>query len=512
MSPDVLNSGPCSEGDRRLRAITVIGGGSAGWMAAAAIINAVRGGCRVTVVESEEIGTVGVGEATIPPIKMFNQTLGIDENEFVAKTQGSFKLGIEFINWGAQGHRYFHPFGTFGAEFDVVPLHHYWLRARMAGDDTSLDRYSLAAVAGRGLKFDRPIRDPRRIQSTFDYAYHFDAGLYARLLRNYAEARGVVRIEGNITDVQLHAESGFVDHVTLSDGRTIDGDLFVDCSGFRGILIEGALQAGYEDWTHWLPCDRAMAVPCRNGGEFTPYTRSTAREAGWQWRIPLQHRIGNGYVFSSAHLSEDEAARVLLANLDGEPLADPKPLRFVTGRRKSSWKKNVVAIGLASGFMGPLESTSIHLIQTSVQRLLALMPDRDFDAAGIDEYNRITKQEYERIRDFLILHYHATLRRDTSLWRYCAEMQIPDSLTWKLEHFRKAGRLVSDGFELFQNPSWLAVLVGQHVMPQRYDPLADLRQGVDAVRLLAGLRRVIGEAADAMPLHADFIAQNCRAS
>jgi tryptophan 7-halogenase len=502
---------PEGSADHRLRAIAVIGGGSAGWMAAAALANAVRGGCAITLVESEEIGTVGVGEATIPPIKIFNQMLGLDENEFVARTQGSFKLGIEFINWGIKGQRYFHPFGTFGAEFDVVPLHHYWLKARAAGDGTPLDEYSMAWAAAKRMRFDRPIRDPRRVQSTFDYAYHFDAGLYARFLRTYCETRGVQRVEGKIKDVALHAETGFVQHVTLEDGRTVEADLFIDCSGFRGLLIEGALKAGYEDWTHWLPCDRAMAVPCGNGGDFTPFTRSTAREAGWQWRIPLQHRTGNGYVFSSGFITEEDAARVLLANLDGEALADPKPLRFVTGRRKASWTKNVVAIGLASGFMEPLESTSLHLIQTGVQRLLALMPDRRFDPLGIAEYNRITQQEYERIRDFLILHYHATSRTDSELWRYCAAMPIPDSLAWKMENFRARGRLVSEGIELFQNPSWLAVLVGQYVWPQHYDAMADLRQGVEAGRMLESLRRVIDEAAENMPTHADFIETHCSA-
>ena len=363
-----------SGGGEHLRHIAIIGGGSAGWMAAAALAHAVRGDCKITLVESEMIGTVGVGEATIPPIKLFNQRLGIDEYEFMRHTQGSYKLGIQFVDWAEIGHSYFHPFGPFGSEFDIVPLQNYWMRARAEGNDTSLDEYSMAWAAASRCRFDRPMRDPRMVQSTFDYAYHFDAGLYAAYLRGYAERRGVNRIEGKIVDVAIDAESGHVDAVTLEDGTVVDAEFYVDCTGFRGLLIEDALETGYEDWTRWLPCDRAAAVQCEHGGEFTPYTRSTAREAGWQWRIPLQHRIGNGYVFCSRFIEEDEASQVLLDNLDGKPITDPRVLRFTTGRRKKFWNRNVVAIGLAAGFMEPLESTSIHLIQTGITRFLAFVP------------------------------------------------------------------------------------------------------------------------------------------
>ena len=491
-----------------LKSIAVIGGGSAGWMAAAALSNAVQGDCSITLVESEAIGTVGVGEATIPPIRLFNQRLGIDENDFVRHTQGSFKLGIQFVDWGRQGHRYFHPFGPFGADFDIVPLHHYWLKARKEGDATPLDDYSMAwAAASRG-RFDRPMRDPRMVQSTYDYAYHFDAGMYAAFLREYAEQRGVTRIEGKIVDVALEPESGNIDSVMLDGGERVAADFFIDCTGFRGLLIEGALETGYEDW---LPCDRAAAVQCAHGGEFTPYTRSTAREAGWQWRIPLQHRIGNGYVFCSRHLGEDEACATLLDNLDGEPLTDPRVLRFTTGRRKKFWNRNCVAIGLAAGFMEPLESTSLHLIQTGITRFLALFPDRRIDRLAVDEYNRLTQLEYETVRDFLILHYCATERDDAELWRECAAMSIPETLKVKIDNFRSYGRLVSTGIELFQNPSWLAVLVGQFVDPERYDPLTDQRAGVDGAARLAGLKRVMGEAAEAMPTHRAYINKHCRA-
>ncbi|MFN3469496.1 MAG: tryptophan halogenase family protein, partial [Novosphingobium sp.] len=427
--------------DILIRSIAIVGGGTAGWMTAAALAQALTHNCAITLIESDEIGTVGVGEATIPPIRTFNETLQIDEREFVRKTQGSFKLGIEFVNWGSLGNRYFHPFGPHGRAFDIVSLHHYWLRAREAGEEAPLDDHSMAWALAKENRFARPAPDQRHVLSTFDYAYHFDAGLYARFLREYAEAKGVIRIEGKVASVGQNAANGFVAGVTLEDGRTIEAELFVDCSGFRGLLIEGALKAGYEDWTHWLPCDRAVAVPCENAGPLTPYTRSTAQEAGWQWRIPLQHRTGNGYVFCSHFLSEEEAADKLMARLDGKALGEPRPLRFVTGRRKAFWDRNVVAIGLSSGFMEPLESTSIHLIQAGISKLLALFPDRTFDPLVIEEYNRIAVNEFERIRDFLILHYHANGRVGEAFWDQCRTMALPDTLADKLALFRSQGQV-----------------------------------------------------------------------
>lgn len=496
--------------------VLIVGGGSSGWMTAAAVANATRGGCKVTVVESEEIGIVGVGEATIPPIRVFNQSLGIDEATFVRETNGSFKLGIEFVGWGRKDHRYFHPFGTYGADWDPIPVHQHWNRARLKGDDTPLDEYCMAWHLARAGRFGLPSRDPRQVQSTFNYAYHFDAVLYGRFLRRYAEARGVTRVEGRIVSVRRAEATGDIAAVTLSDGREIAADFFIDCSGFKGLLIEEALGTGYEDWTHWLPCDRAVAVPCayREGEEtsgFTPYTRSTAREAGWQWRIPLQHRIGNGHVYSSQFVSDDAATETLLANLDSQPLANPRPLRFVTGRRRLSWNHNCVAIGLAAGFMEPLESTSLHLIQTAIGRFLALWPGKAIDPRLRDEYNRLTRLEYERIRDFIILHYKANSRTDSELWRYCAAMAVPDSLSWKLDMFRDNGRIVADVGELFQNASWLAVFVGQDVLPQRYDSLLDIRndEALSAQRL-AGLRRVMTEATPTLALHRAYVETNCK--
>ena len=399
-----------------IRRILIVGGGSAGWMTAAALAANLAQGCEIALVESEEIGTVGVGEATIPPIRTFNQMLGIAEAEFMQATQASYKLGIEFVNWGRAGHRYFHPFGPHGRAFDVVPVHQHWLLARAAGETAGFDEHSMAWHLARANRFVRPSGDPRSVLSTFDYAYQFDAGRYAGFLRAYAEQRGVVRHEGRIGAVRQHGETGFVTGVTLEDGRSLAAELFIDCSGFRGLLIEGALKAGYVDWSHWLPCDRAVAFPCEKGGDFTPYTRSTARAAGWQWRIPLQHRTGNGLVYCSRFLSDDEAAGTLLANLDGDAQAEPRPLRFVTGKRKQFWSRNVVAVGLASGFMEPLESTSLLLIQTAILRLLDMFPRRGIDPGLVARYNQRTHFEYDHIRDFLILHYKA-VERDELFWR-----------------------------------------------------------------------------------------------
>ena len=497
--------------ENSIRSVVIVGGGTAGWMTAAALANAIRTGCTITLIESEEIGTVGVGEATIPPIRTFNEALGIAENDFVAATQGSFKLGIQFVDWGKQNHAYFHPFGSYGRNFDFLPLHQYWLAAQARGEAPELDELCMAWAAAKRGKFAPPSPEQRSVLSTYDYAYHFDAGLYAQFLRRYAEARGVVRVEGKVADVGVDGATGHVSHVTMADGRQIDGDLFVDCSGFRGLLIEGALKTGYQDWRHWLPCDSAYAVPCEKVGPPTPYTRSTARAAGWQWRIPLQHRTGNGHVFCSQFISDDEAAAVLMAGLDGKALADPRKLTFTTGRRNLFWNKNVVAVGLSGGFMEPLESTSIHLIQAAIAKLIAFFPDRNFDPLVIDEYNRLAIAEYERIRDFIILHYKLTSRTDSELWRYCAAMEVPDTVTWKIEHFRRNGRLVQRDADLFGPPSWLAVHIGQGNLPQGTDPLLPLR-GVDHAEYLRKLEGALARAAEAMPDHADYIAKNCAAA
>lgn len=495
--------------DRKIRHIVIVGGGTAGWMTAAALSNALQQGCQISLIESAEIGSVGVGEATIPPIKVFNQSLGIDENDFVKFTQGSFKLGIEFVNWGRLNHRYFHPFGSYGRQFDIVNLHHYWQAAHRKGQAASLDDYCMAWAAAKTGRFAPPIADQRNVLSTYEYAYHFDAGLYAQFLRQYSEQRNVKRIEGKVVEVKQVHENGFIQSVTLENGECYAADLFIDCSGFRGLLIEETLKTGYEDWSHWLPCDSALAVPSATT-ELTPYTRSTAHTAGWQWRIPLQHRTGNGHVYSSHYMQDSEAVDLLIQHLDSPALAEPRQLRFKTGRRKLFWNKNVVAIGLSSGFLEPLESTSIHLIQAGIAKLLALFPNRDFDPLVTEEYNRIAIHEIENIRDFLILHYRLTERDDSEMWRYCANMAIPDSLNYKIEHFKRFGRLIRDEKDLFGNASWLAVHIGQFNFPQHNDPLMQYRQK-DSVGWLNKLSSAMSAAAERLPTHQEYVERYCKA-
>lgn len=500
-------------GSGPLRNIVIVGGGTAGWMAAAALSRLCRTGLGVTLIESDEIGTIGVGEATIPPIRTFNAMLGLDEDEFVRRTQGTFKLGIEFVDWQRRGSRYMHPFGSFGADMEGVSFHQFWLQHSEDGRLPGIEEFNLCAVAARLGRFQRPAADPRSILSTLNYAFHFDANLYARFLRDHAEARGVVRREGRVVDVQLDGENGFVDAVRLDSGDSIAGDLFLDCSGFRGLLIEEALGTGYENWSRWLPCDRAVAVPCAGDASPLPYTRATALGAGWQWRIPLQHRLGTGYVYSSAHISDDEASSTAVELLAGERLADPRVIRFTTGRRRKQWNRNVVALGLASGFLEPLESTSIHLVQAGISKLLSMLPDRSFNPVLEAEYNRLTAMQLEQVRDFIILHYKATERSDTDFWRDAAAMAVPDSLATKMALFAENGRIFRHEDELFSHASWLAVLLGQGIRPRRWDPLVDTAGDKEEIqqtllRMAAFMRR----AAEAMPTHSQFIEQHCRAA
>lgn len=497
---------------QRIAKILVVGGGSAGWMTAALFANLFQGLYEIELVESEAIGTVGVGEATIPAIKKFNELLNLDEAEFMRLTKATFKLGIQFVDWWKQGASYIHGFGVIGQDWEWLRCHHYWLRANALGKAADFSDYSINTAAALANKFMRPRPDMADSPlAHIAYAFHFDASLYAKFLRDYAEQRGVVRTEGMIADVELRPEDGFVASVTLADGRRIEADLFIDCSGFRGLIIEQALKTGYQDWTRWLPCDRAIAVPCARVAETTPYTRSTARPAGWQWRIPLQHRVGNGHVYSSQYIDDSDAEATLLANLEGDPTAEPNRLRFTTGKRNKIWNKNCVAIGLASGFLEPLESTSLHLIQSAAIRLVRLFPNRGFDPAVIDEFNRQTDFEWERIRDFIILHYKATERADTPFWRYCRDMEIPATLQRKVELFRSSGRIFREDEELFSEESWIQVLIGQGVIPVDHDPLVAIKSDPQIAQYLGNIALTIRKCVNVMPSHDAFIATYCGA-
>ena len=453
--------------------VVIAGGGTAGWMTAAALAHFLPRAAKVTLVESDEIGIVGVGEATIPPICTFNSALAIDEAEFLAATGGTYKLGIAFENWGGFNEGYVHAFGQVGRGIGLLPFHQFWLRARSLGFGKPLGHYLLNTVVLAGNRFAHVTREPGSPLPPVPYAFHFDASLYARFLRDFAQVRGVTRKEGRIVGVERDGDSGDVAAVILTDGTKVSGDLFVDCSGFRGLLIEQELESGFDDWTHWLPCDRAVAVPSESVSPLTPYTRSVARSAGWQWRIPLQHRTGNGYVFSSAHISEDEATASLLSNLDGGPMADPRVIRFTTGKRKRAFVHNVVAIGLSSGFIEPLESTSIHLIQTAVNRLLEMLPRGRVSPAARENYNRRTDFEMERLRDFIILHYHANGRHGEAFWDDLRVMSVPETLQQRIELFRATGGVFPSADELFDVRGWVQVLIGQNVVPEQWHPLAD---------------------------------------
>ncbi|RHW17229.1 tryptophan 7-halogenase [Sphingomonas gilva] len=494
--------------------IVIVGGGTSGWMCAAALIAKLDPRrYRVRLIESDEIGTVGVGEATLPQMKEFNDFVGIDEVAFMRATQATFKLGIEFVGWGKPGESYIHPFGTFGRPIGDADFFQYWSRARATGHAEALSDYCFPIAAAKADRFTKPESGGAPdIRTAYSYAYHLDAFLYARFLRGWAEARGLERIEGRIVDVARDERDDGIASVALASGAVIAGDLFVDCSGFRALLIGQTLGVPFESWAEWLPCDRAQAVPCDRAGAFTPYTRSTARKAGWQWRIPLQHRTGNGIVYSSAHIGDDEVAETLLANLDGAAQASPRVLRFEAGKRALSWKHNCVAIGLASGFLEPLESTSIYLVQMGIIYLLTLLPGgRRPDPALVAEFNRTIDVEYDRIRDFLILHYHANQREDSELWRHCREMALPDTLTAKIERFRHRGHVATYRDGLFGAPSWHAVFVGQNVVPQGHDRLADRLPSADLVQRLRSLRADIEAGVQAMPGHDEFVRGYCPA-
>ena len=496
---------------KTIRRIVIVGGGTAGWMTAAALTK-VLGTQKhsITLVESDQIGTVGVGEATIPMIQLYNGVLGLDEDEFMRETNATFKLGIEFVDWRRPGHSYFHPFGNYGVDMDGIGFMHFWKRWQLSGGGLPVTAFNAETEAARQRRFSRSLpQEGAMTMPSINYAFQFDASLYAAYLRRYTEKRGGKRVEGTVVDVLQDPESGDITALKLERGETIEGDLFIDCSGFRGLLIEQVYRAGYEDWSHWLPVNRAAAVPCESVGDWLPYTRSTARQAGWQWRIPLQHRIGNGYVYCDQHISEDEAAAKLLQRLDGKPLAEPRTLRFVTGRRRKVWVNNCVAFGLASGFLEPLESTSIHLIQVAIAKLLAMFPKERISERLVDRYNAEMAFEYDNVKDFLIAHYKLTEREDTPFWRYVKQMDIPESLQEKFDVFRARGEVMATHYELFKETSWYAVLTGQGLEPESYHPVADAISE-DELRLrLTKVRTGVQNRVNGMQPHDEFIRGHC---
>jgi len=492
--------------------ILVVGGGTAGWLAAAVCARFLPARLySIALIESDEIGTVGVGESTIPQLQLVNAALGIDEDEFMRATHATYKLGIEFAGWGSAEDRYIHAFGDCGRPVGQTPFHHFWLRGLRLGETAPLDAYCLNATAAYAGRFERADRAQSKMMGGLVHAFQFDAGLYGQFLRRYAEARGVQRVEGRITHAELDPETGDVDNVVLDDGRKYGADLFLDCSGFRGLLIEEALHTGYESWTNLLPCDRALVVQSEALAKITPYTRASAKRAGWQWRIPLQDRVGNGHVYCSAVMGDDEAASVLLHDLNGSALSDPRILHFATGRRKAFWNRNVVALGLAAGFLEPLESTSIHLVQSAIERVLKFLPNGRVKGADVESYNAQTVFEWERVRDFIALHYHANSRPEP-FWRNCAAMAIPDSLSEKLALFRANGRITRFNEELFAEVGWLQVMIGQGIKPEGYHPLANAPSDTELREFLSLLRQTVAKHVAGLMTHDAWLRQHCWAS
>ncbi|MBT8089188.1 MAG: tryptophan 7-halogenase [Gammaproteobacteria bacterium] len=491
---------------KNIRKVIIVGGGTAGWMAAAALSKLLGKNLDISLIESDQIGTVGVGEATIPLLSAFHQLLGIKEPDFMRATQATFKLGIQFENWGALGDKYIHGFGIIGQDCWACSFHHFWAKSRQQGNKATLVDYSLHKHAAKADKFKLDL------EHGLAYAYHLDATRYAKFLRQFSEQHGVKRIEGKIVDVATDADSGTIESVTLESGQAISGDLYIDCSGFRALLIEGALKTGYEDWTHWLPCDRACAVQTKSVGPPIPYTRSIAHEAGWQWRIPLQHRVGNGLVYCSEYLSDEDAKQTLLDNIEGDMITEPRLIHFRTGRRVKQWNKNCVSLGLASGFLEPLESTSIHLVQSGIIRLMQLFPTSGINPVEVDEYNTQSRLEFEYVRDFIILHYHVTERDDSPFWNYCRTMNIPESLSRRLDLFRSNGRIFRENFELFFDGSWSQVMTGQRFMPDGYHPIVDLMSADELRNFLNNIAAENVKTVSTYPSHQEFIDSYCKAA
>lgn len=483
--------------------VVIAGGGTAGWLTAAALACQMGNAIEVILVESAEIGTVGVGEATIPPMKTFHRLLKIDERQFMKSTHATFKLGIQFENWKTLGEQYFHSFGVTGKETLITEFVHFWLRGRELGIAEEFGDYCVEFKSAMENRFSA------QAETKINHAYHLDAGLYANFLRKNAERDGVVREEGKITEVVQDHSSGNITALRMDSGKVITGDFFVDCTGFRGLLIEQTLRTGFDDWSHWLPCDRAVAVQTRSMGPARPLTRSIAHHAGWRWQIPLQHRVGNGLVYCSSYLSDDEATDMLLREVEGETITEPRVIYFRTGKRRKNWHKNCVAVGLASGFLEPLESTSIHLIMTAITRLLQMLPLKDFPSSIVDEYNIQAASEIERIRDFIILHYKATERTDSPFWRYCQNMEVPDDLSHRIKLFRDMGKSYQTEGELFRLDSWTQVMLGQGIYPQRYHPIVATMKTAELESFLSGLSAQVKRIVNGLPDHDEFVRQYC---
>lgn len=486
----------------QIKKVVIAGGGTAGWIAAVALGRKMGRLLDITLIESDEIGTIGVGEATIPPMRTFHRLLGIDEREFMRATEATFKLGIQFENWGHKGDTYIHSFGKTGQETWLCDFHHFWLRAQELGIAGEFGDYCVELQAAKQHRF------ATSADSDINYAFHLDAGRYAQYLRSLSEAHGVKRREGKIQQV-LQDDHGYITGLVLASGELVEGDLFIDCTGFRGLLIEQTLQAGYEDWSHWLPCDRAVAVQTESIDPPAPYTRSIAHDVGWQWKIPLQHRVGNGLVYSSPYLSDDVARQKLLDNIEGRLLTEPRTIKFQTGRRKEVWKKNCVALGLASGFIEPLESTSIHLIMMGVNRLMHLFPFTGVNEALISEYNRLSRIEMEQLRDFIVLHYNSTERNDTAFWEYCRTMSIPDTLKLRVDLFRQNAHAYQADGELFRVDSWTQVMFGQRLMPAQYHHLVRMMPEPELRRFLTSMAQGVQMAVEKLPPHSDFVRAYC---
>ena len=487
-----------------IKRVVIAGGGTAGWIAAAALSQQFGDLLAITLVESEEIGTVGVGEASIPPMKSFHNFLNINEQEFMRATEATFKLGIAFENWARKGDNYMHAFGKVGQETWLCEFHHFWLRGLELGVAADLGTYCPEYQAAKANKF------AVSAQSGLNYAYHLDATLYAKFLRKFAEMRGAKRIEGKIKSVTQHPESGFIQALVMESGQTVEGDLFIDCTGFRGLLIEQTLKTGYEDWSHWLPCNSAIAVQTESVRHPVPYTRSIANDSGWRWCIPLQHRVGNGLVYCDKYISDDAATETIMSSIEGKTITQPRIIKFTTGRRKLMWNKNCVAFGLAGGFVEPLESTSIHLIMMGVTRLMQLFPFNGISQTFIDQYNLLAKVELEKIRDFIVLHYNATEREDTPFWQYCKHMQIPESLRGRLQMFIETGHTFQAETELFRVDNWVQVLFGQRLMPKHYHHFVRAMKETDLVQFLNNRRKSIAEMVAKLPSHQEFINYYCK--